>query len=29
MEAGLLRVTETLKAPVSELQLFGGEAVDF
>lgn len=29
METGPLRVTEKLKAPVSELQLFGGEAVDF
>lgn len=29
MEAGLLRFTEKLKAAVSELQLFGKEAVDF
>lgn len=29
MEAVPLRVTENLKAAVSELQLFGREAVDF
>lgn len=29
MEAGPLRFTEKLKAAVSELQLFGKEAVDF